>query len=348
MKILFLTKDLADNSLGRTHVLWTLAQSLGWESHVVAPIGARVWGPLEGSEFSQACEIIADNDRLAEFTKSFDLVIAVKPHAGSFGRARHLATSAPVLVDVDDPDLESLLSEGHMLKALAKSLLRPRQFWTARALRRALALYSTTVSNPVLQSRYGGRIIPHARVDSGPGAAHTSDEPRVVFVGTNRRHKGLNVLRDAIKVQAQFGVTLTVTDVKPRDALRHETWVGQTSLEQGLELVRSGDIVVIPSMPNEVHSLAQLPAKLIDAMIAGRAIIAADFAPLRWALGSAGLFFRAGDASELAERINELRDPNVRRRLGSAARERALAMFTVESLRLEFQRACVCAVDLTR
>ncbi|TPX02398.1 glycosyltransferase family 4 protein, partial [Schumannella luteola] len=331
--VLLLTPDLSDNSTGRAEVLWTLAESLGWRCRVVAPTGDELWYPVRGSAFARDCAVVADDGLVAELAARSDLVIAVKPLPGSFGRALEVAGSTPVLLDIDDPDLESILGVGQPIRALAKAVLRRRRVRAARRLRRRVGEHPVIVSNPVLQRRYGGEVVPHARLDTGPGAEAASTSPTVVFVGTNRRHKGLGVLRRAV---ADAGLRLAITDDPPRDRLPHEDWVGPTTLDEGRELVRRGDIVVIPSMPGEVHSTAQLPAKLIDAMIAGRAIAVADFEPLRWALGDTGRVFAPGDPRALTAVLDELRDPALRRELGDAARRRALELFTVDAVRPVF------------
>lgn len=306
----------------------------------MAPVGEDLWLPVRGTDFAAACSVVRTHNELVALATAVDLVIAVKPQPGSFGRAIKLPPEIPVLLDIDDPDLESITSKGNLPKAIVKSIVRAPQFWAAKRLARSVSRYPKIVSNPVLQKRYGGHIVPHAREDNGPGDMHTTTAPRVVFVGTNRRHKGTSLLREAVNRQSHSGMTLIVTDAPPADARAHERWVGQTSFSKGLDLVASGDIVVIPSMPGEIHSQAQLPAKLIDAMMAGRAVIVSDFAPLRWAVGDTGLVFRPGSADSLSRNLRRLTDPHLRESLGQAARARALDLFSVEAVRRTFAAAC--------
>jgi len=196
------------------------------------------------------------------------------------------------------------------------------------------------VSNPTLQRRWGGAVVPHAREDTGDGLPHESSSPRVVFVGTNSKHKGMEVLRSAIEQCQDLAVTLTVTDSPPIDALPWESWVGRTTLAEGRALVRSADIVVLPSLPGATYSEAQLPAKLIDAMIAGRAIIVSNRAPIEWALGGSGVVVDSYDAESFAKAIRDLADPGVRRALGQGARNRALSHFSVEGVQDAFEKSC--------
>ncbi|MBK4346450.1 glycosyltransferase [Lacisediminihabitans changchengi] len=165
-----------------------------------------------------------------------------------------------------------------------------------------------------------------------------------MFVGTNRKHKGVETLRGAVRQLQDFGVTLVVTDAPPADSEPWEDWVGNTTFEGGLELVRTGDIVVLPSIQTSMVTEAQLPAKLMDAMIAGRAIVVTNAEPLIWAVGEAALVVESDNISALADSLRKLSDPVVRRKFGDAIRERALSRFTVEAVLPDFRRACEDAI----
>jgi glycosyltransferase involved in cell wall biosynthesis len=67
----------------------------------------------------------------------------------------------------------------------------------------------------------------------------------------------------------------------------------------------------------------------IEQMMRGKLVIASDIGGLSEVLGSTGLKYAPGNSHELAQCIRRaLEDPEMRVRLGAAARERALAMFT--------------------
>lgn len=85
--------------------------------------------PRACTEFEENCEVVANDIELARIARDVDLVIAVKPLPGSFGRAIKLPPSTRVLLDIDDPDIESILGRGYPFKALAKSILRANVFW---------------------------------------------------------------------------------------------------------------------------------------------------------------------------------------------------------------------------
>lgn len=352
MKILYLTIDLGSNATGRTEVLWSLARAEGWETNVVAPSGDRIWGPVTGTEFAENCEVLRDSvesemKRLKELALASDVIIAVKPLPGSFDRGLALAqeTGVPLIIDVDDPSLEARLRVGSPFKSVLRLAKRPVNTLRLRRLRHnALRAPHVIVSNPVLQDWYGGAVVPHAKADTGEGRPHTSTHPVVVFVGTNHAHKGIGLVRTAVAQTQEQGVRLVVTDSAPADAQPWEDFVGRTSLDEGLELVRNGDIVVLASDPGTAWARAQLPAKLIDAMVAGRALIVGDVPPLVWAAGDGGLVLREHSAEAIAERLRELADPERRAQLGKSARNRASTTFTIDAVRPAFRDAVLAAV----
>jgi glycosyltransferase involved in cell wall biosynthesis len=349
--VLFVTPFLDDNSTGRTYSLWLLAQSLGYRSEMVAFKGDKVWEPLAGSEFAAACHIQrksswrAKVDWLADTAQNFDVVVAVKPLPDSLGiaLAARKKKPFPLVVDVDDPDLEARLLRRPLWRAIAWRL-RHLRFWLSACVFPPFhKRTSVMVSNPTLQAKYGGVLVPHVRLDAVESLPHTSSHPVVAFIGTPRPHKGLDVLRAAIASISTEGFSLVVTATAPADAQPWEHWVGNVSLEDGLELVAGADIVVIPSRRG-LNSTGQLPVKLVDAMMLGRAVIVSDVAPLPWATGGDALITPEGDVPALTEALLELANPAVRDRLGQSLRSRALELFTVSKTAPAFRRACERAV----
>jgi len=75
-----------------------------------------------------------------------------------------------------------------------------------------------------------------------------------------------------------------------------------------------------------------LPNALIEAMAAGKTIIATDIKPNREVLGTeqAGVFVPSEDSAAIAAGITQLiKDRELALRLASAAQERALSRFTI-------------------
>lgn len=340
-RLALLTDELDGNSLGRAYCLWLLARAAGWDARVLASRGAEVWRPLQETEFAASCERVESSDLDSMILAGgFDLLIAVKPLPGSFGRALRVseASGVPLLLDIDDPDLERLLSWGSPLRRLRRLVRDPFTEFAYGRLRKRAAEVELIVSNPALQTIYGGAVVPHVREDYGHGGHFRESNPVVAFVGTNRSHKGLDVIRAGVARVQDLGFKLAVTDAPPADAYPWESWVGTTSLSAGIELVADSDIVLVPSQ-NSVWSRGQLPVKLVDAMLLGRAVGVSRVEPLPWAIGEAGLTFEP--TVDGVERVlRQLRNVGLRERLGAGARERALSMFTVDAALPAFRAAC--------
>lgn len=354
LHVLLVAPDLSENSVGRAYALWLLIKSLGWTARVVSVRGDELWPPLKSSAFATSCLRVADGpdqDRdLLELARSTDLMIAIKPRPESMQRVLTMAkeTGIGYLIDLDDPDFDGPLSTGQPIRRAAKFVVRRRRMLAVLQMRR---LYETVpsrrriVSNPVLQGRYGGTVIPHVRATIEPGAAHLSSRPTVCFVGSARRHKGIGLLRQSVAALADEGYRLVITDRAPADARPWEDWVGSTSLAAGLRLVAGSDIVVLPSS-DDPYSRGQLPVKLIDAMMLGRAIAVSKVEPMPWALAGAGRELSDVSVAEVSAVLRDFADPQYRRILGNRARQRFLQRFSVDSNAAEFAALCRSAAGL--
>lgn len=348
MRIVLFVESQEANSLGRAYCLWLLARALEWDVTVLTAHGDKVWTPLAGSEFASMITRVRENALFDAVPADAELLIAVKPLPASLGRAHSIAArrGLPLLVDIDDPDLEVRRRAGSPLLAALRCVRRPLRSLVDSRLHRIARDYPSLVSNPWLQHRYGGALIPHTRGGMEPGPAHTGSDLRIAFVGTRHPHKGVDVLREAVASLRSEGhaISLIVTDDPPDDARAWETWIGSTSLEDGLRLTRDTDAVVLPSLRRR-QAIGQLPVKLIDAMMLGRAIIVSDVAPLPWAIGDAGMVVAAGDLPALRRALLELCDPELRQRLGDRAVVRAEEEFSLRALAPRFETACRDAVQ---
>jgi hypothetical protein len=258
----------------------------------VGPASGPIWKPLAGSEFEQDCLRWAspEDESVSGVVRASDLLVAVKSWPSSFGAGVQLArkTHRPLIVDLDEDDAAALIGRD------AKVADRILQFGNlSRKGRRPLGLlrlqkllkeHPRTVGNPMLQERFGGHLVPHARFDPGPGAPHESAAPVTAFIGTVRRHAGMETLRAGIAEVANHGHRLVVTEKAPKDARPWEEWIGQTSFSEGAHRVAASDIIACISRSDR-YGPTQVPVKVVDAMLAGRVVLASDTPPLRWALG---------------------------------------------------------------
>lgn len=332
MRVAVVVPDFADNSTGRAFSLWLVMQDLGWRSTFVSTVANDLWGPLRDTSFARACRT-GDSGIAAvrDAVRWADLVVAVKPFPASLGAAAEAARLEvrPLVADIDDPDLEAVFTWERPVRRVAREVLRRPQVQGARAARRTLRGLPTIASNPALALGYGASVVPHVRLDPGAGSAPDArtGPPRVAFVGTNRPHKGVDVLRRSLAALNTEGYSLDITAPEPADARPWERWLGETGFEAGLQVVRDADVVAIPSL-STVFSRGQFPVKVVDAMLAARLVVASDLPPIRWAVGDTALLVRPGSVADLTAALSRASDPALRRELGARARERALRMFT--------------------
>ena len=332
MRLALFSHSAEENGLGRAFALWLVAKELGWEVRVIAPATDRPWWPL-----AQEKLFLDDLQTDARAAAAWcDVLLALKPWSGSLDLAIELgrAQRKPVALDIDDPDWENIFGERRrrQIATFAQRSARGRPPLHAYHLRWAASrLGAVLVSNPALERWYrNATVIPHARPPRAPGASHRrSKEIEIAFVGSVRPHKGVEILREA--VERAGGMRLTITGAAPPDARPNEHWTGETSLTEGLELLDRADVVAIPSH-DWTYSRGQLPVKLVDAMMAGRAVVGSDLDPVRWALAGTGLVVPPADVEALAAALNSLRSPDTRADLGARARERALATFTPSAI----------------
>ncbi len=170
----------------------------------------------------------------------------------------------------------------------------------------------------------------------------TEGECVLVAVGTLERHKGHQVLLDALASFTRDGLTIPwrLIIAGGRGGDQHESLLRFVKAE-GLDnrvhivtdrsdipdLLAAADVFVMPSL------FEGLPMALLEAMVAGKAIIASATAGIPEAIvdGRDGLLVPAGDAARLAEALQLLlTNPARRAALSEAAAARARREFTVQ------------------
>jgi glycosyltransferase involved in cell wall biosynthesis len=204
----------------------------------------------------------------------------------------------------------------------------------------AIVTYGPHVSAYVKSKRPRGPVTeaPQA-VDtdfwSQPGTPDRRGEFQVLFAGRLEREKGVEVL-----AQAASGTLLLAGEgpLKPPGA----TLLGRQSPVQLRNLYAGSDVVVVPSLPTR-DFLEPWGLVVNEAFHQGTPVIATE------AVGAAagglvqhertGLIVPAGDVQALRAALTRLRaDPELRRRLGAAARQ-AVANYTPQAWAQAFSRA---------
>ncbi|MBN2027620.1 MAG: glycosyltransferase [Actinobacteria bacterium] len=363
MKVTFIAADLSANSLLRPYLL-AVAIKERHDVKIVGPLlGKAIWPPLADQE-----EIEIDPVRLGKLPMGYlrmaglfklidgDIIFACKPLFSSLGIGIicKLLKRKALVLDVDD--WEKGLAKENFLRRSATGKMRGILYSMLFPLNRDAYINAwlseklvpladaVTVSNHFLQSIYGGTLVYHGRVSRELCHEHREREFSredlgviegqyiVMFLGTPRRHKGLEVLIEAVKALEREDVILMIVGMISNDGYcrelreKGERILGSNfvpletqPIDRVGELLELADLVVIPQTAGPA-SMGQIPAKVFDAMAAAKPIIATSCGDLPLVLNGCGVLVEPGDIEELSRQILRLiEDPEEAERLGREA-----------------------------
>ena len=180
-----------------------------------------------------------------------------------------------------------------------------------------------------------------------------ADAFHVVTVGRLIEVKGFRYLIEA--VSRLEGVHLTIVgDGDLRSELEQlaktlhasVTFAGNLDQPAVADAVAAADIVAVPSVVGRAGSVDGLPTTLLEALAAGRAVIASAVAGIPEVVtnGVNGVLLPEKDVDALARALTELRDqPELRERLGREARRRAVAELDWNATAQAFEQAYIAA-----
>jgi glycosyltransferase involved in cell wall biosynthesis len=362
VKISVLAFDLSDNATGRADLLARLLASR-WQVEVVGPrFGSALWRPALGGAVAHAALPVGSARRYPRFIAHWremvtradgDVLYASKPRPTSYGTAllaRH-RRRRPLLLDVDDWEV-GFFRRGGAWGTLGRSLnlANPNGLpWTwcmERLARRADAI---TVASRFLQRRFGGTLIPHVRdteawdpdrYDRAAARARlgVGDERVVMFLGTPRGHKGVDDLVEAVGLVA--GTRLVLVGADPAgDAGRRwasRPWVqlvGEIPFDDVPRYLIAADAVAVPQRATS-DTVAQVPAKIFDAMALARPIVSTAVSMIPEILDGCGVLVPPGDVVALATALRRLLDdPAAAAELGRRARARCREHYSFAAAR---------------
>ena len=332
--------DLGHNSAARA---MAIADLLHGKSHVdiIGPLwkrfGGELWVPLRERRptpitfgASQLTELLAGAYGVALHRQPYDLVVVCKPRLPGLmlGALLQRANGCPIILDIDEDELvfegaaEALVDLGP--SGLGAMFDPTDAVGTALGVELASHAPLRTVSNIALKNRFGGTIIRHAREERdfqltpqarAKGRAALGARRRdfvVLFIGTPRPHKGLQVVIDALR-QLRKCFVLHVVGVSSPEAFARETdCKGVRVVTHPLvpfsevpTLVAGGDAIVLMQDLSNPMSLFQIPAKIAEGLSMGLPIITTDAPPL--ADLSPQVILRADDAAGLARQLLHVR-----------------------------------------
>ena len=228
--------------------------------------------------------------------------------------------------------------EGNLFKSTGYAV---RNAW-ARITRRILDNVDVFIVQTAFQKeKFAGRGIPEAQIGIVPGlaAANAATEgfqpgDLVTFVGRVSPEKGIEDFLGAARLLPEMPFAVAGnTDAMPgirEQSPRNVSWLGFLEAD-GLEhLYRRSRVVVIPSRWYE-----GFPNVAVQAMMQARPVVAARIGAMTSVVENerTGLFFGAGDAADLAEKLASLYpDPERCERLGGAGRTKASTHYSADSV----------------
>jgi glycosyltransferase involved in cell wall biosynthesis len=350
--VVVFTPNLAGNATGRALVFVDLLSG----HRPVALAGPRrgpMWKPLEGrAREMEVIDLGARGLRPSGDTRRLlasSTAILIKPLFSSFGQWLLAGRPGPAILDIDDPEMALMRTDFRTLARSLTSLDGP--VVTSVLLRLVDRANAITVSNGTLQTQASMEVIPHAR-DEGlfePSGVRSRAVARdklgipastrlVVFVGTDRSHKGVDLLIGVAPDIAPARIIIVGAKRRPTAAHPNVTLVPPVPYAEAIRWLAAADVVVVPQLPGPVGRY-QAPAKVVDAMAAGRAIVASDLPPIREMVGDDGLLVAPGSREALANGINSLlSDGSHRESLEQRVRRRFLERFSLASVRPALER----------
>ncbi|MHA2358318.1 MAG: glycosyltransferase, partial [Candidatus Heimdallarchaeaceae archaeon] len=296
-----------------------------------------------------------------------DLIYASKPIFSSFG-AGLIAKKyhkTPLLLDIDDWQMgfkkayTKKLSFFQYLRFLISSLFsffNPSNYYNYLIYEKRIAKADEiTVSNRFLQEKFGGTIIPHCRDPEELNPEnHSGDEIRkryelqnkkvVSFIGTPTKYKGVDDIINALSLIEDEDLYFLLVGLKDVPFHNYIKKLGKEKLGKRFvpkplqpfsllpELLAASDIIAIPQKET-LETIGQLPAKVFDAMLMEKPIVATAVNDLPIILKDVGWVVEPGNIDELKEAfIDILKSPEKAKKYGKKARERCVKEYSFSAL----------------
>jgi glycosyltransferase involved in cell wall biosynthesis len=266
-----------------------------------------------------------------------DIVHVNSSKAGILGRMAAVLAGAPITV---------FTVHGWAFKAysgLASALYRSADRLMARATTMTICVTETErAAGLAARTCRADRTIVISNavdVESAPRSRHDGDPPAIVTVGRLAWPKDpVTLVRALARVRGHPFSALIVGDGPEQPGVEAE--IRELGLESTVQLrgprrdvpdlLAGADVFVLASRSEGG------PISVLEAMAAGLPVVASDVGGVRELVadGTTGLLVPAGDPDALAAALKRLlADPELRRRLGAAGRERAAERFDLGALR---------------
>ena len=308
----FFVHNLAHNPIVRAAPIAVAFEHLGWDVEIIGYLaeGAQVYEPFRNAFTFRTLPpprkqlaIWRDAFRLASLARG-SLIYAFKPlHTTlwpAFLAARRLGHRRQLALDIEDDELPELTWD-------PRAIWRYRYTLGAHVVRRSASF--TTVASRVLQSRYGGQILRYATsnprlFEAAPAVSDPESRrmfglpqacPLILFAGVPHPYKGLDDAVAALQDERCSGMHLVLAGDPAAPAFqRARTVLGDRCHVLGMidndrmpALLRGVDVVPVLQRDTPI-ARAQLPAKAMEALAAGRTVVGTTVGDLPEILGHGG------------------------------------------------------------
>jgi glycosyltransferase involved in cell wall biosynthesis len=376
MKITLLTFDLSSNSLGRVYILLKALEDK-YDIEVVGFMsGKNIWEPLR-NEKSISYKFIRFNRGRVSVMKikelynkvDGDVIYLAKPIFHSFAIAlfQKIFRKKPLIIDIDDWQFGFFLdSYKRNYKKLTSKIIfilkEPLRFfknpnesflWFIIIERMTRFADQVTVANNLLKRKFGGIVVCHGRdaamLDPTKFNRRVLTQKYglngkgkiVMFFGTIRRHKGLDVLIKGVNMIKNIKIILVIAGVDHKkryckDLISYGKKelgeklkiFGMQTFEKVPEFISIADVIVIPQQYS-YSSIYQTPAKLFDAMAMAKPIIATNVSDLPEILKGCGWIIETENPQQLADSVMYILNHKEKaEKVGLKAREKFLKEYS--------------------
>jgi len=368
MKISIITNNFSESSYHRPYVLAN-ALKKRFEVEMVGPMfGSKIYPPCHFVEGIDIKTVKASwypnfhhqkNNILRSI--SGDVIIASKVTATSLGIALQMK-NIPIMVDIDDYTVGNFLGNwNNLFLRLAYNIIKN----PFRLLNPQHALYNILIekkvnkvnqvfcTNTVLQRRYGGVILPHARDPEEFNPARYDQQKLksefgldkffiIGFLGNPSPHKGVfETINTLIQIgDRQIKLFFVGADRHNKYTRLLQRKAGdfvvflyrKVALAEVPKYLAATDLVIL-NQQKTVGSNYQVPAKLIDAMAMAKPTIVSNVGDLPGIVEDGGLVVRWNMNEDLLRAILEIKkSPELARELGDRARKKFLKCYTYQNI----------------
>jgi glycosyltransferase involved in cell wall biosynthesis len=369
VKISLLISDLSHNCLLRTYVFARILEK-HYQVEIIGPdFGGGIWPPCDTGEF--AYKIVAGKHPLfspSSWRKmlsliSGDVIYAFSPRILSYGIGllKKRSTGLPIVLDIHERQtafVEAL--HPRLIPRIIIALLTlgcHDNYFYALAMERLIKYADQiTVGSSFLAQAYGGVRVPHGRDVNLFNPANYDrknlrkewgydSEKLIVFFGSPAPYKGFEDLVEAVRLlgRPDLKVMLVGADRSlpyVRDLIESLTSTAGDFLRiEGMQpfsdvpkFLSMADLVVLPQRPSPV-TMAQIPAKILDAMAMAKPIISTAMSDIPEILEGCGIVVEPGNVEQIAERIEYILEyEEEAAEMGKRAREKCAREYSREAV----------------